>query len=131
MAGEDPSVVWLDETGPEDSTVEFGDDDGSIFLSIHHVAARCKGSEADELDRGTWNIMNEGAEAGGSDMSGVDGCSVGAGDGDGSGELSGLKKIGEGVGDGKRSAGVEKEGCDDRNIGGISCLVLSSCSCSC
>ena len=91
---------------------------------MHHVAARYKGSEADELDRGSWYIMDEGAEAGGSDMSGVDGCSVGAGDRDGSEELGGLEKISKGVGDGERSAGVEHEGCDDR-----SSWVLDSCSC--
>ena len=129
MTGEDPSVVWLDGTGAEDSTVGFGDDDGSVFLCMHHVAARCKGSEADELDRRFWNIMEQGAEAGCSDMSGVDGCSVGAGDRDGSEELGGLEKISKGVGDGERSAGVEHEGCDDRSVGGSSSWVLHSCSC--
>ena len=43
--------------------------------------------------------MDQGAEAGGSDMSGVDGRSVGAGDRDGSEKLDGLEKIGEGIGD--------------------------------
>jgi hypothetical protein len=66
---------------------------------MHHVAARCKGSEADELDGRLWNIMDQGAEAGGTDMSGMDGCSVGAGDRDEIKKLDGLEKIGEGVSD--------------------------------
>ena len=102
MTGEDPSVVGLDGTGAEDGTVGFGDDDGSVFLCMHHVATRGERSEADELDRRFWNKMDRGAEAEGSDMSDMDGCSVSAGDGDGSGKLGGLEKIGESVGDGKR-----------------------------
>ncbi len=73
--------------------------------------------------------MDRGAEAGCSNMSGMDGCSVGAGDRDGSEELGGLEKIGEGIGDGERSARVEHEGCDDRSVGGSSSWVLDSCSC--
>ena len=101
MTGEDPSVVWLNGTGAEDSTVGFGNDDGSVFLCVYHVAARSEGSEADELDRRFWNIMDQVAEAGGSDMSGMDGRFIRAGDRDGSEELDGLEKIGESVGDGE------------------------------
>jgi hypothetical protein len=36
-------------------------------------------------------------------MSGMDGCSVGAGDGDGDGKLGGLEKIGESIGARKKS----------------------------
>ena len=43
--------------------------------------------------------MDLGAEAGGTDMSRMNGGSVGAGDGDGSGKLGGPEKIGEGIGD--------------------------------
>ena len=93
---------------------------------MHHVAARGEGSEADELDRRFRNKVHRGAEAGGSNMSGMDGCSVGAGDGDWSGKLSGLEEIGESIGDRKRSAGVEHEGCDDRSVGGNSSRILSS-----
>ena len=70
-----------------------------ILPGMYHVAARSEGSEADELYGRLWNIMDQGAEAGGADMSGMDSCSVGAGDRDGSGKLDGLEKIGEGVGD--------------------------------
>ena len=62
-------------------------------------------------------------------MSGMDGCSISAGDRDGSEELGGLEKIGEGIGDGERSAGVEHEGSDDRSVGGSSSWVQYSCSC--
>ena len=62
---------------------------------MHHVAARSKGSEADELDSRLWNIMDQG----GTNMSGMDGLSVGASDRDGGGKRDGLEKIGEGVGD--------------------------------
>ena len=101
LTGEDPNVVWLDGTGAEDSTVGFGDDDGSVFPCIHHVAARCKGSKADELDSRLWNMMDRGAEAGSTNVSGMNGRSFGAGDRDGGGELDGLKKICEVVGDGE------------------------------
>ena len=129
LTGEDPSVVGLDGTGAEDGTVRFGNDDGSVFRCMHHVATRGERSKADELDRGFGNKMDRGAEAGGSDMSGMDGCSVGAGDRNRSGELGGLEKVGEGIGDGERSAGVEHEGCDDRSVGGSGSWVLDSCSC--
>ena len=95
LAGEDPSVVWLNGTGAEDISVGFGDDNGSVFPCMHHVAARCKGSEADELDCRFWTIMDLDAEAGGTNMSGMDGCSVGAGDRDGNVKLDGLQKIGK------------------------------------
>ena len=128
LTGEDPSVVRLDGTGAEDSTVGFGDDDGSVFRCMRHVAARKKGSKTDELDGRLWNIMDQGAEAGGADMSGMDGRSIGADDRDGSGKCDGLEKIGEVFGDGERRAGVELEGCNDRSIGG-SCSWVQSCSC--
>ena len=99
LAGKDPGVVWLDGTGAEDGTIWFGDNDRSVLPCMYHVAARSEGSEADELNGRLWNIMDQGAEAGGTDMSGMDSCSVGAGDRDGSGKLDGLEKIGEGVGD--------------------------------
>ena len=41
--------------------------------------------------------MDQGAETGGTNMSGMDGCSIGAGDRDGGGKRDGLEKIGEGV----------------------------------
>jgi len=50
LTGKDPSVLWLDGTGAEDSTVGFGDDDESVFRCMYHIAARGKRSEADELD---------------------------------------------------------------------------------
>ena len=75
LAGKDPGVVW------------------------YHVAARSEGSEADELYGRLWNIMDQGAEAGGTDVSGMNSCSIGAGDRNGSGKLDGSEKIGEGVGD--------------------------------
>ena len=81
-------------------------------------------SKADELDRGFWNKMDRGAKAGCSDVSGMDGCSISAGNRDGSGERGGLEKIGEGIGDGERGAGIEHEGCDDRSVGGSSSWVL-------
>ena len=76
---------------------------------MHHVAARSERSEADELDRRFRNKIDRGAEAGGSNMNGMDGCSVGAGNGDWGGKLGGLEKIGESIGDGKRSTRVEHE----------------------
>jgi hypothetical protein len=79
---------------------------------MHHVAVRSKGSEADELDSRLWNVMDQGAETGGINMSGMDGGSVDAGERDGGGKRDGLEKIGEGVGDWKWSSGVEQEGCD-------------------
>jgi len=99
LTGEDSSVVWLDGTGAEDSTIGFGDNDRSVFCRMHHVAVRSKGSEADELDSRLWNVMDHGAETGGTNMSGMDGGSVDAGDRDGGGKRDGLEKIGEGVGD--------------------------------
>ena len=87
----------MDGTGAEHITIGFGDNDGSVFPRMHHVTARSKGSEADELDGSLWNIMDLGAEVGGTDMSGVDSCSIGADDRDGSGKCDGLEKIGESV----------------------------------
>ena len=40
--------------------------------------------------------------------------------------VGGLEEIGESIGDRKRSAGVEHEGCDDRSVGGNSSRILSS-----
>ena len=40
--GKDPSVVWLDGTGAEDSTIGFGDNNRSVFCRMHRVAARGK-----------------------------------------------------------------------------------------
>ena len=102
VAGERFPVIrkcLLDGTGAEDGTIRFGDNDRSVLPCMHHVAARSEGSEADELDGRLWNIMDQGAEAGGTDMSGMDGCSVGAGDRDEIKKLDGLEKIGEGVSD--------------------------------
>jgi len=62
---------------------------------MHHVATRRKGSETDELDCRFWKIMDQGNEAGGTDMSGMNGGFIGAGDRDGSGKLDGLEKIGK------------------------------------
>jgi hypothetical protein len=73
LVGKDPGVVWLDGTGTEGSTIGLDDDDGSVFPCMHHLAARCKGSEADELDCRFWNIMDQSAEAGGTYMSNVKG----------------------------------------------------------
>ena len=89
MTGDDPSVVWLDGTGAEDSIIGFGDTDRSVFPCMHYVAARSKGSEADELDSRLWNIMDQGAETEGTNMSGIDGYSVGTGDRDGVGSAMG------------------------------------------
>ena len=85
LVWESPSVVRLDRTGAEDSTSGLGYDDRSVFLCMHHEVTCCKGSEADEFVPG--------AEAESTDMSGMDSCSVGTGDGDGSGKLDGLEKI--------------------------------------
>ena len=66
---------------------------------MYHVAACSEGSEADELNGRLWDVMDQGAEAGGTDVSGMDSCSIGAGDRYGSGKLDGSEKIGESVGD--------------------------------
>jgi len=58
-----------------DGTIRFGDNDRSVLPCMHHVAARSEGSAADELDGRLWNIMDQGAEAGGTDMRGRDSCS--------------------------------------------------------
>jgi hypothetical protein len=92
LTGKDPSVVRLDGTGAEDSTVGLGDDDGSVFAGINHVAACRKGSETDELDCRFWYIMDQGSEAGGTNMSSMNGGSVGAGDGVGVGSLMGRRR---------------------------------------
>jgi len=54
-------------------------------------------------------------------MSGIDGCSVSAGDRDLSRKLDGLEKILESVGYREGSRGVKYKGCEVGSFGDISC----------
>ena len=54
-------------------------------------------------------------------MSGMDGCSVGAGDRDRSRKLDGLEKILESVGYREGRTGVKYKGCEVGSFGDISC----------
>ena len=50
MGGEDPGIVGLDGAGAEDRSCRGGDHDGSVLLSVHHVAEGSKGTNTDEFD---------------------------------------------------------------------------------
>jgi len=61
MAGKDPGIVGLDGASTQGGTCRSSDGYGSVFHSADHVAGSSEGTEADELDCGFGNKVDQGA----------------------------------------------------------------------
>ena len=102
----------MDGARADRDTCWVGDSDGSVLLCLHIVAEGGKRAETNKFDSRSGDIVDQGAETEGTDMSGMDGCSVGAGDRDRSRKLDGLEKILESVGYREGRTGVKYKGCE-------------------